>query len=112
MADKNWHAGGTILIPVRAVMCLACAAAPARAFALSGNFAEPGYVGKLDPGLIWEALIVGVVACSLAVAVALWIHAAVCRGRRMQLRRNAFVSSALNNLNQGVVMTVARQRLI
>ena len=32
--------------------------------------------------------------------------------KRSQLRRSAFVSSALNNLNQGVVMTDAHQRII
>ena len=31
---------------------------------------------------------------------------------RSQLRRNAFVSSAMNNLNQGVVMTDAQRRVI
>ena len=32
--------------------------------------------------------------------------------RRSQLRRNAFISSALNNLSQGVVMTDAQQRIV
>ena len=32
--------------------------------------------------------------------------------KRSQLRRNAFVSSALNNLNQGVVMTDPRKRIV
>ena len=32
--------------------------------------------------------------------------------KRSQLRRNAFVSSALNNLNQGVVMTDSQKRVV
>lgn len=112
MAEKNWHAGSTILIPVQAVVCLACAVAPARAFALSDNFAPPSYVGRLDPNLIWEALIGGIAVCSLLAAIVLWVHSALRRSRRSQLRRNAFVSSALNNLNQGVVMTDSQQRVI
>ena len=32
--------------------------------------------------------------------------------KRSQLRRNAFVSSALNHLNQGVVMTDPQQRIV
>ncbi len=37
---------------------------------------------------------------------------AVRKVKRSQLRRNAFVSSALNNLNQGVVITDPRQRIV
>ena len=112
MADKNWHASGTILIPVQAVVCLACTVVPARAFSLSDNYASPGYLGRLDPTLIWEALLGGIAVCSFLAAIALWIHSALRRVRRTQLRRNAFVSSALNNLNQGVTMTDAQQRII
>ncbi len=112
MAEKNGRAGSTILVPVQAFVCLACAVAPARAFALADSFAPPSYIGGLDPNLIWEALIGGIAACSLLAAVVLWIHSAVSRARRSQFRRNAFVSSALNNLNQGVVMTDGQQRVI
>jgi diguanylate cyclase (GGDEF)-like protein/PAS domain S-box-containing protein len=109
MADKNC---GALLIPVQAVVCLGCAIAPARAFALADGFAPPSYIGKLDANLIWEALIGGVAVCAFLAAIVLWIHSALRRSRRMQLRRNAFVSSALNNLNQGVVMTDGQQRII
>ncbi|WGD51699.1 EAL domain-containing protein [Bradyrhizobium sp. CB1650] len=112
MADKNWHAGSTILIPVQTVVCLACAAAPARAFALSDQFAPPSYIGRLDPSVVWEVLIGGIAVCSFLAAIVLWIHSALRRAKRSQLRRNAFVSSAMNNLNQGVVMTDAQQRII
>ncbi|MGV7211726.1 sensor domain-containing protein [Bradyrhizobium sp. UFLA05-112] len=112
MADKNWHASGTILTSVQALACLAGTVAPARAFALSDNFAPQSYLGRLDPNLVWEALLGGIAVCSLLAAIVLWIHSALRRARRMQLRRNAFVSSAMNNLNQGVVMTDAQQRII
>lgn len=97
-------------IAVQAVMCLASAVAPSRAYAYS--FTPPNYLGNLDPNLVWEALIGGVVVCAFLAAVALWIHSALRRSRRSQLRRNAFVSSAMNNLNQGVVMTDAQRRII
>ncbi|MGY8680854.1 EAL domain-containing protein [Bradyrhizobium sp. UFLA05-153] len=112
MADKNWHASGTILTSVQALACLACTVAPARAFALSDNFAPQSYLGRLDPNLVWEALLGGIAVCSFLAAIVLWIHSALRRARRMQLRRNAFVSSAMNNLNQGIVMTDAQRRII
>src|SRR3954468_12133108 len=112
MAEKNWHAGSALPIAVQAVVCLAATVAPARAFALSDSFTPPSYLGELNPNVIWEALIAGVVICSFLIAIALWIHSSLRRTRRLQLRRNAFVSSAMNNLNQGVVMTDAQRRVI
>ena len=112
MAEKNWHAGSITLIAVLAGVCLAGTAAPARAFALAVASASAGDPGWIDPGVIWEALIGGVAVCSLLAAIVLWIHSALRRARRSQLRRNAFVSSAMNNLNQGVVMTDAQRRVI
>src|SRR3954454_3578392 len=112
MAEKNWHAGSALPIAMQAVVCLAAAVAPARAFALSDSFSPPSYLGHLDPNVIWEALIAGIVICSFFAAIALWIHSSLRRTRRLQLRRNAFVSSAMNNLNQGVVMTDAQRRII
>ena len=112
MAEKNWHAGSTIAIAVQAALCLAGAVAPTRALALADGFEPPSYLGTLDPHIVWEALIGGVVVCAFLAAVALWIHSALRRTRRAQLRRNAFISSAMNNLNQGVVMTDAQRRII
>lgn len=97
-------------IAVQAVVCLANAVAPTRAYA--DSFVLPNHLGNLDPNLVWEALIGGVVVCTFLAAIALWIHSALRRSKRSQLRRNAFVSSAMNNLNQGVVMTDARRRII
>ncbi|WP_456770560.1 sensor domain-containing protein [Bradyrhizobium sp. USDA 4448] len=110
MAEKNWQEGSMLPIAVQAVVCLTSAVAPSRA--LADSFAPPSHFGDLDPNLIWEALIGGIVICAFLVAIALWIHSALRRSRRSQLRRNAFVSSAMNNLNQGVVMTDAQRRII
>ena len=78
----------------------------------SGGFAPSSYIGNLDPNVIWELLIGGIVAVSFAAAAGLWVLTALRRVKRSQLRRSAFVSSALNNLSQGVVMTDARRRII
>lgn len=112
MAEKYWHEGSTLPIAVQAVVCLAGTVAPTRAFALSDNFAAPSYLAQLDPNVVWEVLIAGIVVCAFLAAIALWIHSSLRRTRRLQLRRNAFVSSAMNNLNQGVVMTDAQRRVI
>ena len=97
-------------IAVQAVVCLASAVAPSRAYA--GSFIPMNQLGDFDPNLVWEALIGGIVVCAFLAAVALWIHSALRRSKRSQLRRNAFISSAMNNLNQGVMMTDAQRRII
>src|SRR4051794_11804152 len=115
MAGKNWQAGGRNSVPARAFVCLLAVAVPcrlARAAPSSGGFAPASYVGELDPNMIWELLIGGIVVASFLAAAGLWVLTMVRRVKRSQLRRSAFVSSALNNLNQGVVMTDAHQRII
>src|ERR1700676_353397 len=113
MAGKNWQAGCKNLIPAQAVACLVDSAVPFQAgWGLADNFVPASYVGSADPNLLWELLIGGIVVCSFLAAIALWIHSALRKVRRSQLRRNAFVSSALNNLSHGVVMTDARQRIV
>src|SRR5215211_2111590 len=113
MADKNWQAGSGNLIPATPVVCLVAIALPlASAWGASGGFAPASYVGSLDPNTIWELLIGGIVVASFLGAVGIWVVSALRRGRRSQLRRNAFISSALNHLNQGVVMTDPQQRII
>ena len=113
MAGKNWQTGGKILVSTQALMCLIATVVPfAKAAAVSDNFAPASYVGSADPEMVWEVLIGGIVVCSFLAAVALWIFSALQRVKRSQLRRNAFVSSALNNLNQGVVMTDSHKRVV
>src|SRR4051812_28011374 len=111
MASKNWQAGGKTLHSVLAVIGL-FAAPCGVASAASGDFAPPSYIGSMDPHVIWEALIGGVVILAFLTAVALWVMSALRKVKRSQLRRNAFISSALNNLSQGVVMTDVQQRIV
>jgi diguanylate cyclase (GGDEF)-like protein/PAS domain S-box-containing protein len=113
MAGKNWQAGCKNLIPAQAVLCLVASAVPFQAaWGLPDNFAPASYVGSADPNVVWELLIGGIVVCSFLAAIALWIHSALRKVRRSQLRRNAFISSALNNLSHGVVMTDPKQRIV
>src|SRR5260370_21966284 len=113
MADKNWQAGGKNLIPAQALVCLIATVAPfGAAWGLSDNFSPTSYVGSADPNVVWELLIGGIVVCSFLAAIALWIHSALRKVKRLQLRRNAFVSSALNNLSHAVVITDAQQRIV
>jgi len=113
MADRNWQAGGMNLILAQAVVCLAASIAPSRAAqALSGKFSPASYLGNADPGLVWEVLIGGVVVCAFLAAIVLWVHSALRQVKRSHLGKNAFISSALNHLNQGVVMTDPKQRIV
>jgi diguanylate cyclase (GGDEF)-like protein/PAS domain S-box-containing protein len=113
MADKDWQASGKIPIAAQALMCLLAAIAPcASAWAVSDRFAPASYVGSADPHTIWVMLIGGLVVASFLAAMVLWALSALRKTKRSHLRRNAFVSSALNNLSHGVVMTDAQKRIV
>ncbi|MBR0698013.1 EAL domain-containing protein [Bradyrhizobium lablabi] len=113
MAGRDWQAGGKGLIPARAALCLVAVVAPCGvARAASGAFAPSSYLGDLDPGVVWELLIGSVVITSFLCAVGLWVLSASRKVRRSQVRRNVFISSALNHLNQGVVMTDPQRRIV
>ena len=68
--------------------------------------------GAIDPNVLWELLIGGIVISSFLVAVVLWLYSTLHRVNRARSRRNVFISSALNNLNQGVMMTDWRNRIV
>src|SRR5436309_1345088 len=113
MVDKSSWAGGKIVIPAQALACLIATVAPfGAAWGISNGYTPASYEGSADPNMVWEMLIAGVVVCSFLAAVALWVHSALRKVRRLQLRRNAFVSSALNQLSHGVVMTDAQNRIV
>src|SRR6201999_1155707 len=113
MASKDWQASGKVVIPAQAIVCLIGILVPfGSAWGGADGFAPASYLGSADPDVIWEMLIGGIVVCSFLAAIALWIFSALRKVKRSQLRRNAFVSSALNNLNQGVVMTDSRMRIV
>jgi diguanylate cyclase (GGDEF)-like protein/PAS domain S-box-containing protein len=113
MADKNWQAGGKILIPAQAAVSLIGFLVPfGAARAISDKFTPTSYIGSADPNVVWEAVIGGVVVCGFVAAVTLWILSALRKAERSQLRKSAFVRSALNTLSHGVVMTDARKRIV
>src|ERR1700755_3628848 len=99
MAGKNWQAGSKDLIPARGLLCaatLACSAAPvclaAPAWAGADGFSPATYLGSLDPNVLWELLIGGIVVCAFITSVALWLHSSMRRFKRAQARRNTFVN--------------------
>ncbi len=113
MTSRNWQASGRFVISAAAALCLIVTdSALKSAHAARENFAPTSYVGSMDPNVIWEALIGGIVGLSFLASVALWIMSAQRKAKRAHLRRSAFVNSALNNLSQGVVMTDQRQRVV
>src|ERR1700760_2008536 len=113
MADKNWQAGSKNLILASIVICFAAVVLPCGpALALSDNFTPASYVGSLDPNVLWEILIGVVVVAAFIGAVALWVHSALRKVKRSQVRRTAYISSALNSLTHGVVMTDPKQRIV
>ena len=73
---------------------------------------RPSYIGAFDPNTVWEFLIGGIVVASFLAAIGLWTLSALRRAKHANLRRSAFISSALNNLNQGVMMTNAQNRVV
>ena len=113
MADKNWQAGGKNSIPALAVLCLVATVVPfGPAWSAAPAFAPSTYLGEFDPSTVWELLIGGIVVASFLGSVVLWVLSALRKARRSQLRRNAFISSALNHLHQGVAMTDPSGRVV
>jgi diguanylate cyclase (GGDEF)-like protein/PAS domain S-box-containing protein len=110
MAGKNWQARGGIMIPAGVVVCLVAAFWAFDTFGPQPNLLS--HLGAADPEFVWEMLIGGLVVCCFLISVGLWVLSTLRRVKRSQLRRNAFVSSALNNLKQGVVITDPRQRIV
>src|ERR1700761_5381083 len=116
MAGKNWQAGSKDMFLAQVVVCLAALAAgcgPARADVdVPASYLASNYLTSLGPNVLWEMLIGGIVGCAFFASLAIWIHSALRRTRRKQVRRSAYISSALNSLNQGVVMTDPKNRIV
>jgi diguanylate cyclase (GGDEF)-like protein/PAS domain S-box-containing protein len=113
MAGKKRRAKAKDAIAARTIAGLAAVMVPlAPAWALPQAFSPSSYLGDADPTMLWEALIGGIVVCAFLASIAIWIHSALRRVWRAQLRRNAFISSALHNLSQGVIMTDADNRVM
>jgi diguanylate cyclase (GGDEF)-like protein/PAS domain S-box-containing protein len=110
MADKNWPTGDRIMIPAGVVLCLVVSF-----WAFSAFGPRPGllnYLSSVDPDFVAEVLLGGLVVCCFVIAVGLWLLSTLRRVKRSRLRRNAFVSSALNHLKQGVAIADPRDRIV
>src|ERR1700722_7755300 len=113
MAGKNWQGGGKASIPARAAAVLIASIVPLGvAWAVSDDMAPASYISSAEPDMAWEVLIGGIVVCSFLASIALWIFSALRKVKRSHLRRNAFISSALDILNQGVVITDPKKRIV
>jgi PAS domain-containing protein len=110
MADKKWQTGGGIMIPAGVVVCLI---ASIWAVAVSGvGSSLVRYFNAADPEVVSDVVLGGLVVCSFLIAIGLWVASTLRRVKRSKQSRNAFVSSALNNLKQGVVITNTRKRIV
>jgi diguanylate cyclase (GGDEF)-like protein/PAS domain S-box-containing protein len=113
MAGKNRQAGSKNSIPARASACLvAIVASGAPSRALCSGFDPVRYFASIDPNVLWEILIGSIVVCAFLASLAIWIHSGLRRVKRSLARRTAYVSSALNSLSHGVVMTDPKMRII
>jgi len=71
---------------------------------------EAEATGGLDQASVaFQVVVDGLIAILFLFAMFVWVVSALRRARRSNARREFFVSSALNNLSQGIVITNARQ---
>src|SRR3984957_15036625 len=117
MAGKNWQAGGKVSIPGQALLCLVGTLVPsgaawAAAWSDPDGYASAIYAGAVDPDAIGEVLIGCLVVCAFLASIALWVVSKLHKAKGSRLRRNAFINSALNNLNHGVVITDPKKRIV
>src|ERR1700741_5245353 len=119
MADTNWQAGGRRSIAAQALLCLAaavlsCASAQAQG-QVQGQadaFALASFFGPIEPNVAWEIAIGGTVLSAFLGALAFWVHTALRRFKRTQLRHTAYISTALNSLNHGVLLTDPKMGIV
>ena len=112
MTGKNWQASGKDVTAAVGLLCATVAVWPAGAWAATNGFSPDSYLIWADPGVVWEILVGSFIVVSFLAAIIIWVMSALRKAKRSHLRRNAFISSALNNLSQGVVMTDSRKRVI
>ncbi|MBS0529168.1 MAG: EAL domain-containing protein [Proteobacteria bacterium] len=112
MAGKDWQASGKDAVAAVGLVCATVAALPVPAWAVTNGFTPDSYLAWADPGVVWEVLVGSFIVVSFLAAIIIWVMSALRKVKRSHLRRNAFISSALNNLSQGVVMTDSRKRVI
>ena len=91
---------------------LACGSANAQIVANPDGTFSALSTDSMQTALIWQLLIGGFVVVAFLGAVILWVSTALRRARHANIRRAAFVSSALNSLTTGIVMVDARKRMV
>ncbi|CCE00394.1 putative diguanylate cyclase (GGDEF)/phosphodiesterase (EAL) with PAS domains precursor [Bradyrhizobium sp. STM 3809] len=109
-SDRNaYRARGVAAWMAATAVMMAALSTPAWATA---DVSPSSSIGSVEPDVLWKVVIGGIVVCAFLASVLIWIHSALRRTKRAQLRRNAFISSALNNLSQGLMMTDASNRVV
>lgn len=98
------------MIPAGVVLCLAATLWAVAASDFGSSLVS--YLDTANPYYVSEALLAGLVLCAFLTAAGLWVIVTLRGIKRSRLRRNVFVSAALNNLKQGVVITNPRQRIV
>jgi diguanylate cyclase (GGDEF)-like protein/PAS domain S-box-containing protein len=111
MTGKIWRKGEVAATAAAASACLLAIAA-----ACDGAAASPSplsdQIASIDPPVLWQILLGGLVVLAFLGAIVLWVGSALSKVRREQQRRNTFVGSALNHLGQGIVMLDADKRVV
>ncbi|MCF2522107.1 EAL domain-containing protein [Bradyrhizobium sp. G127] len=94
------------------VSAMACGSASAQIIANPDGTFSALSSDSAHTALMWQVAIGGFVVIAFLAAMVLWISTALRRARHANIRRAAFVSSALNNLANGIVMVDARKRMV
>ncbi|CEG07136.1 Cyclic di-GMP phosphodiesterase Gmr [Afipia felis] len=90
------------------VVALSMMTAPV-AHAVTDAEVAAGFSGVDQGSLTFQVVVDGLLVILILLAMFVWVMSALRRARRINARREFFVSSALNNLSQGIVITNARQ---
>ncbi len=117
MTGWQKQARATAASPAGIAVCLyaptfACGSATAQIVANPDGTFSALSTESMQTAMIWQLLIGGFVVVAFLASVILWISTALRRARHANIRRAAFVSSALNNLTQGIVMVDAHRRIV
>ena len=117
MTGWQKQARATSASPAWAAVCLCVSILESRSAAAQivanpdGSFSAMA-VDSVRNAMIWQMVIGGFVVVAFLAAIILWISTALRRARHANIRRAAFVSSALNSLTTGIVMIDARKRIV
>ncbi len=116
MTGWQKQARATTASPVWVAVCLCAILAPGSAAAQivanpDGSFSATA-LEISNTALVWQVAMGGLVVAAFLAAIILWVSSALRRARHSNIRRAAFVSSALNSLTTGIVMVDARKRIV